>query len=64
MPPPRSTGCRVSIRKRGIQIEHATIEGANHFFENRVDQLIEEVGRYLDRRLDNPVLLPTPARSK
>jgi hypothetical protein len=27
------------------------IEGANHFFENRVDQLVGTVGTYLDRRL-------------
>jgi hypothetical protein len=40
------------------------VEGANHFFENRVDELIAEVGNYLDRRLDNPVKLPTPARAK
>ena len=50
--------------QRGIQIEHCTIPGANHFFENRVDELIEEVGLYLDRRLDNPPRLPTPARTK
>jgi alpha/beta superfamily hydrolase len=49
--------------QRGILIEHAVIEGANHFFENRVEPLIEEIGRYLDRRLDNPPLLPTPARA-
>jgi alpha/beta superfamily hydrolase len=50
--------------QKGIVIEHATIPGANHFFENRVDELIAEVGAYLDRRLDNPPRLPTPARAK
>ncbi len=50
--------------QRGIQIEHCTIPGANHFFENRVDELIEEVGLSLDRRLDHPPRLPTPARTK
>jgi alpha/beta superfamily hydrolase len=50
--------------QRGIVIEHAVVQGANHFFENRVDELIAEVGNYLDRRLDNPVRLPTPARAK
>jgi alpha/beta superfamily hydrolase len=49
--------------QKGILIEHAVIQGANHFFENRVDPLIEEVGRYLDRRLGNPPRLPTPTRS-
>jgi alpha/beta superfamily hydrolase len=38
--------------QKGIKIEHETIEGANHFFENKVDELIGVVGRYLDRRLD------------
>ena len=46
--------------QKGILIEHAVIPGANHFFENRVDELIAEVGVYLDRRLDNPPRLPTP----
>ena len=43
--------------QKGIVIEHAVIEGANHFFENRVDELIEEVGRYLDRRLDEGAMI-------
>ena len=38
-------------------------DGANHFFENQVDELIADVGAYLDRRLDNPVKRPTPARA-
>jgi len=37
--------------QKGIKIEHAIVEGANHFFENRVDELIETVSEYLDRRL-------------
>src|SRR3954469_6040247 len=37
--------------QKGIVIEHAVIKGANHFFENAVDDLIREVGIYLDRRL-------------
>jgi alpha/beta superfamily hydrolase len=37
--------------QKGIQIEHATIEGANHFFEDRVDDLITTVDGYLDRRI-------------
>jgi alpha/beta superfamily hydrolase len=49
--------------QRGIQIEHATIAGANHFFENCIEPLIAEVGAYLDRRLDNPPKRATPTRS-
>lgn len=40
--------------QKGIDIEHAVIPGANHFFEDRVDTLIDQVGQYLDRRLKNP----------
>ena len=49
--------------QKGILIEHAVIPGANHFFENRVDPLIAEVGVYLDKRLGNPPRLPTPTRT-
>jgi len=37
--------------QKGVKIEHATIKGANHFFENHVDELIQVVGEYLDKRL-------------
>jgi hypothetical protein len=39
------------------------VKGANHFFEDCVDDLIVEVGAYLDKRLDNPVKRPTPTRA-
>jgi alpha/beta superfamily hydrolase len=50
--------------QKGIAIEHAVIPGANHFFENCIEHLTEEVGLYLDRRLGNPPKLPTPTRSE
>ena len=50
--------------QKGISIEHAIIPGANHFFENCIEPLAEEVGLYLDRRLGNPPRLPTPTRSE
>ena len=43
--------------QKGIKLEHAIIEGANHFFENRVDELMEAVGIYLDKRL-GPIEAP------
>ena len=46
-----------------VMIDQQVIPGANHFFENRVDELIAEVGAYLDRRLDNPPKRPTPAKA-
>ena len=37
--------------QKGITIEHATVEGANHFFENKLEPLLNTVGAYLDKRL-------------
>jgi alpha/beta superfamily hydrolase len=49
--------------QKGIQIEHAIVEGANHFFENRVEELIAKVGVYLDKRLDNPPRIAIASRT-
>lgn len=38
--------------QKGIVIQQNIIEGANHFFENKVDELLEICGDYLDRRLE------------
>jgi hypothetical protein len=37
--------------QKGITIEQKIIEGANHFFEDKVDDLLGYCGGYLDRRL-------------
>jgi len=39
--------------QRHITIEHQTIPGANHFFENEMDHLMGVVDAYLDVRLAN-----------
>jgi uncharacterized protein len=44
---------KVKVQK-GVKLDHVVIEGANHFFENRVDQLVGKVGEYLDLRLGAP----------
>ncbi|MBM3608279.1 MAG: alpha/beta fold hydrolase [Alphaproteobacteria bacterium] len=49
--------------QKGIEITHAVVDGANHFFENCVEPLMVEVGAYLDRRLDNTPKRATPTRS-
>jgi hypothetical protein len=36
--------------QKGIVIDHEQVEGANHFFENRIDELIGRVGVYVDKR--------------
>ena len=49
--------------QKGIIIDQSTIPGANHFFENRVDELMVEVNAYLDKRLGavGEVAPPPPA---
>src|SRR6476659_2602855 len=37
--------------QKGVKLEHAVVEGANHFFDGRVDELMSAVGGYLDTRL-------------
>lgn len=51
--PPESVQTLVDKLKaqKGIVIDHAVIEGANHFFEGRTDELLEVSSAYLDRRL-------------
>jgi alpha/beta superfamily hydrolase len=51
--PPESVQTLVDKLKaqKGIIIDHAVIEGANHFFEGAIDELIETCSGYLDKRL-------------
>ena len=44
-------------------IEHAVVPGANHFFEDRLEPLILEVGAYLDKRLGEPARIAIAARA-
>jgi alpha/beta superfamily hydrolase len=36
--------------QRGITIEQQIVHGANHFFENKVDELLQRCSKYLDKR--------------
>jgi uncharacterized protein len=36
--------------QKGVKIDHEIIPGANHFFEDRSDQLMETIKIYLDKR--------------
>jgi uncharacterized protein len=40
--------------QRGITIDRSVISGANHFFENNVEEMMAEVSSYLDKRLGKP----------
>jgi len=37
--------------QKGVVIDHKVVPGTNHFFEGKVDQLMEVVDKYLDKRL-------------
>ena len=39
--------------QKGIQIEHTVVDGANHFFDGKLEPLMESVTSYLDMRLAN-----------
>ncbi len=39
------------IAQKGLDIRYIEVEGANHFFDDRIDQLSTQVGSYLDMRL-------------
>ena len=51
--PPDSVKTLVDKLKtqKGIVIDHSIVPGANHFFENRNDELLETCANYLDMRL-------------
>jgi alpha/beta superfamily hydrolase len=37
--------------QKGIIIEHKVIPGANHFFQDKIDELTKVCSIYLDKRL-------------
>ncbi|GBE43093.1 alpha/beta hydrolase family protein [bacterium BMS3Bbin10] len=39
--------------QKGVIIDHQVVPKANHFFENHVDVLMEQIDAYLDSRLNN-----------
>lgn len=40
--------------QKGISIDHEIVPGANHFFEDKVDDMTEVIGSYLDMRMAMP----------
>ena len=42
--------------QKGIQIEHTVVDGANHFFDGKVDVLMSQVGTYLDRMVGPEII--------
>ena len=39
--------------QKGIAIEQKIVQGANHFFDGKVEPLLTSIGAYLDKRLKN-----------
>jgi uncharacterized protein len=51
---PTNSVAELSVKlktQRGIKIDHEVIPGANHFFENKIEDLTAVVGGYLDMRM-------------
>ena len=48
--------------QKGITITQKTLAGANHFFPNDAELLLEECSDYLDRRLAGELSDPRPKR--
>ncbi|MBT5428841.1 MAG: alpha/beta hydrolase [Rhodospirillaceae bacterium] len=44
--------------QKNIEVEFATIKGANHFYKNKIDALKNEVVKYLDTSLSKTLLEP------
>ena len=36
--------------QKGVKIEHAVVPDANHFFQDKIEDLTDVVGAYVDRR--------------
>jgi alpha/beta superfamily hydrolase len=37
--------------QKGVKIEHAVVPEANHFFQDKIDDLVDVTGIYVDRRI-------------
>jgi len=37
--------------QKGVKIEHAIVPEANHFFQDRIEDLMKVIGTYVDRRI-------------
>ena len=50
---PSASVAEMSVKtkvQRGIKLEHAIVPGANHFFENKIEELVKVCGAYIDTR--------------
>jgi hypothetical protein len=50
---PSASVAELSVKtkvQKGVKIEHAIVPDANHFFQDKIEDLIDVVGGYLDKR--------------
>ena len=50
---PSASVAELSVKtkvQKGVKIEHAVVPDANHFFQDKIEDLIDVVGGYLDKR--------------
>ncbi len=61
MPPKDVTGLVEKLKtQKGIVIDQRVIPGANHFFDGKIEPLMQSVTSYLDKRL-KPAEKPSAA---
>ena len=52
MPPKDVTGLVEKLKtQKGIIIDQKVVVGANHFFDNKIEPMMQTVTAYLDKRL-------------
>ncbi|MCP6769081.1 hypothetical protein NL529_29970, partial [Klebsiella pneumoniae] len=62
---PTASVAEMSVKtkvQRGIKLHHEVIPGANHFFENKIEDLVKVCGEYIDTR--TPEILKAKRESK
>ena len=53
VPPPEVERVVAKLRtQKGIVIDYEVVEGANHFWQDRITDVEQHVGQYLDKRLE------------
>ena len=46
--------------QRGIAIDYRVLKGADHFFNDQLEDLSQHINDYLDKALARPIAKPTP----
>ncbi len=49
--------------QKNITIDYQLIKGANHFYKDHMDEMVDSVSAYLDMRMDSPSNIPMRRKS-